>query len=203
MQLQHKALVAVLAAMFDIDDPNLVAFKGRMQHMQRLGFPPGSNTGRGKPSTYGWRELFLLSMAFQFLEIGATPDRTIAYLTKAEEPLLVALRNVVKSVLEGKKAGDFENFLKVELSGLQSLQTNREEREQFCVLPHDKIKALFASEGGTISQSRYTFIDLAHVVSIALDEIGNLLPNDQDDNVKSLLDWSAPNSAELLRLRMA
>jgi len=133
MQFTYRELLATLAYKHEIDDSNKTAFRGRIQHMQRLGFPAGVNTGKGKPAYYGWRELLLLALAFEYLEIGSTPDRCVAEIVKFEDRLLDGLAIVV-SADSSDDMDKLHCFLRAELSSLLTLKVQHEWHQQCHIL---------------------------------------------------------------------
>lgn len=66
-----------LAEMHGIANAKRSAFSNRLKHLQRMGFPPGVNTGRGRAAIYYAEHVFLLSVALQLSEFGFTPERAI------------------------------------------------------------------------------------------------------------------------------
>ncbi len=64
------------------------ALRGRLQHLQRYRFPPGSNTGRGKRVAYDWDHLILLAIAFDMLELGLSPDLIVETLNAETDNIL-------------------------------------------------------------------------------------------------------------------
>jgi hypothetical protein len=84
MELSFKEIEEVFAARYGIRPPT-IAFRGRLQHLQRGGFPTDVNTGKGKKATYGWRQVIQLSVALDLLDLGLTPEVAKA-LVLANEP---------------------------------------------------------------------------------------------------------------------
>ncbi len=65
-----KEVEAMLVARLGIADEAQKTFRGRMQNMQRLKFPAGVNTGRGKRVDYGWPEIIQIALAFDLIDAG-------------------------------------------------------------------------------------------------------------------------------------
>jgi len=65
-----------------IDPDSDAAFRARLRHFQRLGFPEGSNTGKGKRAEYDLDMLLQLVIGIQFMQAGVTPQRTVHLVTK-------------------------------------------------------------------------------------------------------------------------
>lgn len=68
---------AALAEVHRIPEERRSPFSNRLKHLQRLGFPPGVNTGRGRAATYFAEHAFLLAVALQLTELSVTPERAI------------------------------------------------------------------------------------------------------------------------------
>ena len=64
MEFTYTEILDILSAKHNIISSKMTAFRGRLQHFQRLGFPAGANTGKGHGVAYSWRELFLIGLAF-------------------------------------------------------------------------------------------------------------------------------------------
>jgi hypothetical protein len=88
---------AALAEMHLIADDRRSAFSNRLKHLQRLGFPPGVNTGRGRAATYYAEHAFLLGVALQLNELSISPERAIKVIELSFEGLaggaLAAINN--------------------------------------------------------------------------------------------------------------
>ncbi len=160
MEFTYKEIQKILSNKHDIASDNDTAFRGRLQHMQRLGFPAGVNTGKGRPVSYRWRELLLLALAFEYLEIGSTPDRAIAEIVKIEDMILTGVSEVI---LAGQAAADSPNsnhFLFAELSALLTLKAEENWHQQCRILSFEDINQILSSEGNDAFRSPYAIIDL-------------------------------------------
>jgi hypothetical protein len=67
-----------LATVHHIAPNKRSAFANRLKHLQRLGFPPGINTGRGRAADYQAEHVVLLALALELLSFGYTPERAAA-----------------------------------------------------------------------------------------------------------------------------
>lgn len=160
MEFTYKEVQDILAQKHHIADANRTAFRGRIQHMQRLGFPTGVNTGKGRPASYTWRELLLIGLAFEYLEIGSTPDRSIAEIIKIEDMLLVGLSKVVLAPAQPDGSAHGDHFLFAELSALLTLRAEDTWHQQCKILAFDDIKQILSAEGNDAYRSPYAIIDL-------------------------------------------
>lgn len=82
MKLSYSDLVDFLCWMNRIAPDSEAAFRARLRHFQRLGFPEGSNTGKGKRAKYDLDMLLQLVIAIQFMQAGMTPQRIVHLVTK-------------------------------------------------------------------------------------------------------------------------
>ncbi len=61
-----------LAAMHGIDDAALLAFRGRIHHLQKLGLIP-SAPGRGQKPRYSFEDVAIWAFCVELIEIGLAP----------------------------------------------------------------------------------------------------------------------------------
>lgn len=160
MEFTYKEIQDILSQKHEIADTNRTAFRGRIQHMQRLGFPTGVNTGKGRPASYAWRELLLLGLAFEYLEVGSTPDRSIAEIIKIEDMLLVGLSRVVLAAEQPEGAEQVDYFLFAELSALLTLRAEDSWSQQCKILSFEDIRQIMSSDGNDAYRSPYAIVDL-------------------------------------------
>tara|TARA_R110000850_G_scaffold38800_25_gene100983 strand:- start:769 stop:1365 length:597 start_codon:yes stop_codon:yes gene_type:complete len=160
MEFTYKEIQKILSQKHDIADHNETAFRGRMQHMQRLGFPTGVNTGKGRPVSYTWRELLLLALAFEYLEIGATPDRAIAEIVKIEDMILTGVSKVILAGQEAADSPTSNHFLFAELSALLTLKAEESWHQQCKIVSFEDINQILSADGNDAFRSPYAIIDL-------------------------------------------
>lgn len=95
VELTFADVEAVLLAMNHIAHDKRIAFRARLKHFQRLGFPKGANTGTGKRAVYTVRMWLQLCFALEFAQAGMSPARTVQILNdnwqNCEASLLLAL----------------------------------------------------------------------------------------------------------------
>lgn len=66
-----------LASAHSIASDRRSAFAGRLKHLQRLKFPPGTNTGRGRAATYQVEHIWLLGLVLEINQMGVAPERAV------------------------------------------------------------------------------------------------------------------------------
>ncbi|MBA3667951.1 MAG: hypothetical protein H0W65_09540 [Sphingomonas sp.] len=95
VDLSYGDVEATLARLNRIAEDKRVAFRARLKHFQRLGFPPGVNTGTGKRAIYTFPLLLMMAFATEFAQAGMAPKRIVKTLSanwnEVEWSLLIAL----------------------------------------------------------------------------------------------------------------
>lgn len=95
MELSYKQVSEVFGLRYGIQPSGgegAVAFRARLQHLQRNAFPSGVNTGKGKRAAYGWEQLIELSVALDLIDLGLTPDLVRSLVLGEREHILTAAR---------------------------------------------------------------------------------------------------------------
>lgn len=80
MHLTYRELEDFLAEIHMVAASKRTALKGRLKHFQRLGWPAGTNKGKGARVNYGVGQTFSLAMGFEMLQLGLTPEKVIEQL---------------------------------------------------------------------------------------------------------------------------
>ncbi|WP_221795699.1 hypothetical protein [Aquisediminimonas sediminicola] len=75
MELTFAQVERALALTYNIADDKRTAFSARLKHLQKLKFPPGINTGRGRAATYNVGHLFLMGVVLELNQLGLNPER--------------------------------------------------------------------------------------------------------------------------------
>lgn len=105
MQFTFAQVERALALTNNIADERRSAFSHRLKHLQRLKFPPGVNTGRGRAATYTVGHLYLLGIALELNQLGSTPERAVRTVQKHMLDIVVAAVTVCQ---DGPPQGAFE-----------------------------------------------------------------------------------------------
>ncbi|WP_324808739.1 hypothetical protein SH584_04030 [Sphingomonas sp. LY29] len=85
---------AILATIHGVSEGKVSALQSRVKDFQRRGFPNGLNTGKGKAAEYQPEHVIMLGVAFEFLELGMTPERIVLLLSSAEPAVLPEMRRI-------------------------------------------------------------------------------------------------------------
>ncbi|MEP0074323.1 MAG: hypothetical protein ABJP02_10125 [Parasphingorhabdus sp.] len=189
MQFSYAEILEIFSEKHKIIPAKKNAFRGRLQHFQRLGFPAGANTGKGNMVAYSWRDLFLIGLALDCLEIGSTPDRSVNEITKFEDVFMSAVASVVLRDQE-EDSTEFKCFLIVELSNLMSLKGEDGWSETVKLLSHQDMMQILSSEGLDAHQSPYTLIDLRQFLAATLNAIFMNVSGSKKKIVRELKLWA-------------
>lgn len=126
---------ATLAAMHRIRPEKRIAFRARLKHLQREGWPEGANTGTGKRFSYTLTALMQMALALELLQAGLSPRRSVTILKHDWEETAVSLmcaRAAIRLLSEWGKVGtaDLEEiFWCVHPEALQDLSAPRRGEE--------------------------------------------------------------------------
>lgn len=187
LSFQYAEIFEVLMKKHKISKTKAISFRGRLQHFQRLGFPLGINTGRGKRVKYTWRELFLLGLALEYVEIGSTPERIVQEILKFEDILLTSLAKVA-SPGEPETEGC---FLLTELSGLLALKQEQHWGEEIALLSQSEMNQVFSDDGDDRYRSPYAIIDLRQFVASIFLAVFETIVMPKDLLLNDLKQWSS------------
>jgi hypothetical protein len=80
LEFGYAEVERVLAELHRIADDKRTAFRARLKHFQRLGFPEGANTGTGKRAVYSSDMLLQLVMAVELVQCGLPPKTIVRLL---------------------------------------------------------------------------------------------------------------------------
>ncbi len=95
--MNYGEVEALYAALHSIRPEKRTAFKARLKHFQRLGFPPGVNTGTGRPANYDAAATMLLGLALEWAQLGSSPESTVAMLTRWPDFIRAAVARALAS----------------------------------------------------------------------------------------------------------
>ena len=77
MLLSYGELEGYLAEMHHVSNNKRAALKGRLKHFQRLGWPSGTNQGKGARVQYGVGQTLSLALGLEMLQLGLTPEKIV------------------------------------------------------------------------------------------------------------------------------
>jgi hypothetical protein len=85
LELSQTEVLELLAKQHAVREDRRAALKGRLQHFQRLGFPEGLNTGRGRAAIYDMPTVLSLLIAFEMLQIGLSGERVVQIMREQKD----------------------------------------------------------------------------------------------------------------------
>jgi hypothetical protein len=87
----YAVVEAALAKVFGADAMvQKRAFRGRLQHLRRLGLPSGGGVGRGKAITYAKKNIYELGFCLECEELGIIPTLAVNLLKERGDYILHA-----------------------------------------------------------------------------------------------------------------
>lgn len=121
IELTYSDVESILAELNNVAPDKRVAFRARLKHFQRLGFPEGANTGTGRRAVYTVPMLFKLVLAVELVQVGM-PPRLIAEIIDINWPFVLgSIRDNLSD--EGETLDQFHWF--VDVNALEDLQEKR------------------------------------------------------------------------------
>jgi len=176
--LQFKAVEEIFFTRHIIAESSEQAFRGRLQHFQRIGFPDGVNTGRGKPAQYGWTQLFQLAFALDFVELGQPPEVAAKIVRENSDVLMAAVASMKPQLIA------------MEVSMLAHMKPEgHQEIAQIWVLSDEYIMEMLTKVG--LSSYRPTIITNAgSVLDFILGQVARVTEGDHSEIEADLAEWA-------------
>lgn len=98
MELGYREIEELFGVRHGILDDRRVAFRGRLDHLRKLGCPAGVNTGKGRPAIFGWKQILSLGLALDFVDLGFTPENTAHLVNDNAIPLHLEVKRLVSGI---------------------------------------------------------------------------------------------------------
>lgn len=111
--LSQAQVLSVLAALHDVEDRKMSALKGRVEHLLRLKYPPGLNTGKGRRASYDAPALFRLVLIFELCQLGLSQERSVQILKAMPQAVVAAASYGARAISRGlvPPPSEDENFI--------------------------------------------------------------------------------------------
>lgn len=198
MHITYAELEEFLAQIHSVAPERRVALKGRLKHFQRLGWPAGTNKGKGARVQYGIGQTMLLAMGFELLQLGLTPERVVEQFRYAGSYLPRGFRQALDQYgadpepiyyvfspesLAALRGDDYE-------AGIQSIMLSRGEVAKMLHLP------------GAWFTRRFAFIDMTELLRCYINHFVDKGLGDPQ-NLREHLDNWVKVSAESIDKRYA
>ncbi|WP_445191222.1 hypothetical protein ACT009_11530 [Sphingomonas sp. Tas61C01] len=171
--LSYGEVLDVLAAIQHIDVGQQSAFSSRIKHLQKQGFPSGSNTGRGRAATYQIGQIVELALVLEFNQMGINPERAIAMFNENSR----GLKNAVLLWLSNLGSGN-AIWLFFDPLGLQSLMVPDAKLPTFTKVQHNDFAGI------TVALSKWSKSDVRRVSLINLSALLRTLSDVASERVQ-------------------
>lgn len=86
----YAQVEALLRDIHFIRDDRGPAFASRLKHLKKLGFPKGVNVGKGQRFSYSPTQVWILALAFEFVQLGILPEKIVSGFTRYATVLVQA-----------------------------------------------------------------------------------------------------------------
>jgi hypothetical protein len=197
MELRYAEIEEFIAKIHNVNEEKRIALKGRLKHFQRLGWPEGTNQGKGSRVRYGVGQALSLALGFEMLQLGLTPERIAAFFltTRSGFPAgcIAALDDVMSD-------GNDELFYIFQPDYLRYLGKITEDSETFitsAVISKSKLSKEFALNG-RIFNRRIALINITTILKLFVQYLAIKDEVQYVDLVVSLKKWESDENDKLL-----
>lgn len=130
MPYTFSEVESALAGMYSIAPARRSPFSNRLRHLQKQGFPAGTNTGRGKAAQYEHEHVFQLAIVLMLNSFGYTPERAITLVDANRDNLAQGILKTLSASRQG--LADEAVFCAFPPVGLSDLQAGTDIRAMSC-----------------------------------------------------------------------
>lgn len=123
MEFTFAEVEHALVVTYDIAEPKRPAFRARLQHLQKLKFPAGLNTGRGRAAKYTVGHIYLIAVALELLQLGLSPERAKRVIEEDLYSVAMAGAMAARSGVPSERRFDSPSFLYCDPASLRELTT--------------------------------------------------------------------------------
>ncbi len=192
IELSTDGVVALLSTMHRIDPAKEVALRARLKHLQRLGFPSGVNTGRGRAARYGPREIIHLLAAFELLQLGMTPERAAEILELHGYIVVIAARMGSQRLVRPDASPKTDFLVCLDPIALSVLAISKSVEDPSSETVFYRDVGTFADdlEAGEIRFRRQSIINMTEVISDAAWVLEEIMSIPKDQLGQALIAWS-------------
>lgn len=164
MEFRYPEIEAALAAMHSIAEDRRSAFSNRLRHLQKNGFPPGTNPGRGKAVVYEVRHAVQLAIVLEMNQVGLNPERAMRLANEYMGRIQAASLLAAREMLSGDEEAILLVFDPVMLADLRDKNDWDETSASFDVKTLPEFRASL-DDGTNLRSRRYALINVTEVVS--------------------------------------
>lgn len=182
---------SALAKIHRIADDKRSPFANRLKHLQRIGFPPGVNTGRGIAAAYLAHHYFLIAVALELYQFGITAERADALILASMGELALGVRQITDDHGKGQPI-----FCDVPAWYLDDLGAPKLFGRGLALMPLIQVVARLQGYGSGDAMVRCSMFSLSGLVKGLPRAIRPDDPAHADDFLSDLRDWSLPVASE-------
>lgn len=156
INLTYKEVEELLARLHDVHPERRGALLGRIKHLQRLGWPEGTNVGKGSRVRYDTQKTLSLVIAFELLDVGVTPERTVSLLNSQSVFYQIGLLGALRRYRG--QSGDVE-FGTVKVTGVDAAITWTQPGDAFVIVAPAALRPLrwhTEAEREALGEAAYT-----------------------------------------------
>lgn len=164
MEFRYPDIEAALAAMHSIADERRSAFSNRLRHLQKNGFPPGTNPGRGKAVVYNVRHAVQMAVILEMNQVGLNPERAMNLAKENMSRIQAATYLAATEMRSGDEEAILLVFDPVTLADLRDKNDWDETSASFDVKSLSEFRASL-EDGTNLRSRRYALINVTEVVS--------------------------------------
>ena len=147
-----KQVEAMLAELFRVPNAKRPTLVGRLQQLQKLSLPLGTNVGRGKRVTYETWQLAELALYLDLLDVGITPAALSAHF--GQSPFYPTLKMCNEAhALEYAKPAIVAVIYFAALDGLRTTENKGAHQILLTPRPEDVIIAITENSGVVVNLS--------------------------------------------------
>lgn len=200
MELTFNDIETVFSERFDVPRARAVAFRGRLQHLQRLEVPEGSRTGRGVKAIYGWKQIVQLTVALDLLDLGLAPEVVAKAVKQSTHSLLNAVQQVlnnletlpaVAAAIVGERCPFEATWIAVASAGsLTFAQAGEPQPYVIAFEGTDFLKTLREGDDPALEPTG-AYIDLGSRLMLIAHLAGEKIGQEPVETARSLIDWFA------------
>ena len=196
MELGSREVEGLLGARHGIGDERRIAFRGRLEHLRRLGCPVGVQTGKGKRAVFGWKQIIELAFALDLIDLGINPENAARVVIEHEKGLLISAKallskrdaNVTYAVRDRKWPFGQTILIDVGVHALSGLKSDGTLcSTSFGPVEGSQIANWFRDHDAV--ESHHVLINLGASMAVLANFASAWTGGDQSEVVNDLLEW--------------
>lgn len=186
MRLSYRELEDFIAELHAVAPSKRTALKGRLKHFQRLGWPAGTNQGKGARVQYDIGQTLFLAVGMEMLQLGITPERVVEHFNENPDSGVGLAYSFMDALDAGPGEPIYYVFNPEALSHLRGSVLSGGTHHM--VVPHAKGHELFEAGSSLRHWRRFSFIDLTEILDRCARHFSERFP-DREGLRKPLTAW--------------